>query len=308
LHEDIPVSSGTDTLSSTDAPPLPAAAAPPAPPAAELPLTVIERKPGWQFIDGAELWRFRELLFFLVWRDIKVRYKQTILGAAWAIVQPLAMMAAFALFMGRVASEKNPSIEYPLFVFAGLLPWTFFANAVSTASSSVVTNERLVTKVYFPRLLVPFGTVIASLLDFLLAFVVLLIMMPIFGAQPRWEFLALPAVVLVVVSLAAGLGVLLAALTVAYRDIKVIVPLALQLGMFATPSIFLQKMSELGPRTKGMLLLNPMHGVILNFRAAALGGTLDLESLGISAAWAVVLLIFGCMYFRRVERGFADII
>lgn len=302
------MSSSTDTLSPTDSPSLPAAAPPPAQPAVELPLTVIERKPGWQFIDAAELWRFRELLFFLVWRDIKVRYKQTVLGAAWAVVQPLATMAAFALFMGRVASADDPSTPYPLFVFAGLLPWTFFASAVSSASSSVVTNERLVTKVYFPRLLVPTGTVIAALVDFLIAFVVLLVMMPICGKLPGWEFVALPVIVLVVVGLAAGLGILLAALTVAYRDIKVIVPLALQLGMFATPSIFLQNISVLGPRTQAMLLLNPLHGVIVNFRAAALGGAFDLQALGISAAWAVVLLVFGCMYFRRVERGFADII
>jgi lipopolysaccharide transport system permease protein len=277
-------------------------------PSDELPVTVIERRPGWQIVDVGELWRFRELLMFLVWRDIKVRYKQTVLGAAWAVLQPLATMAAFAIFLGRVASAEEASIPYPLYVFAGLLPWTFFTSAVNAASSSVVGNERLVTKVYFPRLLVPFGTVAAALVDFLIAFVMLLILMPIFGTWPGWGFFALPVVVLVLLSLATGLGVLLAALTVAYRDVKVIVPLALQLGLFATPAIFLQNIEVLGPRTQSVLPLNPMHGVIVNFRAATLGGSFDMPALAISAIWAVVLFLFGCMYFRRVERGFADII
>src|SRR5271170_4470579 len=147
----------------------------------DLPITVIERKPGWQFLDLSELWRFRELLFFLVWRDVKVRYKQTVLGAAWAILQPLATMVAFTLFLGRVASSADADVPYPLFVFAGLLVWTFFSGAVSAASASVIGNERLVTKVYFPRLLVPLSAVVGATVDFAIAFAMLLVLMPFFG-------------------------------------------------------------------------------------------------------------------------------
>jgi lipopolysaccharide transport system permease protein len=278
-------------------------------PADDLPVTVIEPRPGWQVLDLGELWRFRELLRILVWRDIKVRYKQTVLGAAWAVLQPLATMAAFVLFLGRVAGGQDPTVPYPLFVLAGLLPWTFFASAINNASGSVVGNQNLVTKIYFPRLLVPLGPVVAALLDFLIAFVMLLVLMPCFGTTPGWGFLAIPVVVLVLLSLAVGLGVLLAAVTVAYRDFRAIVPLALQLWMFATPAIFLQDWEvRLGPRMVPWLPLNPLHGVIVNFRAAAVGGEFDPLSLTISAVYAVVLLSIGSLYFRRVERGFADII
>jgi lipopolysaccharide transport system permease protein len=272
-------------------------------------VTTIERRRGWQIVDLRELWRYRELLYFLVWRDIKVRYKQTVLGAVWAILQPLATMAAFAIFLGRVASSPEAAIPYPLYVFAGLLPWTFFTNAVSGASGSVVGNQNLITKVYFPRLLVPFGAVVAASLDFLIAFVLLLVLMPFFRVTPHWTLLVLPFVLLILMALAAGLGVFLGALTVAYRDFKAIVPLALQLWMFATPAIFMQDLEHrLGARMREFLPLNPLHGIIVNFRTTAVGGDFDLLSLGISALWAVGLLLLGCLYFRRVERGFADII
>jgi lipopolysaccharide transport system permease protein len=277
-------------------------------PDADLPVTVIERRPGWRLVDLGELWRYRELLFFLVWRDVKVRYKQTVLGVAWAVLQPLATMAAFSLFLGRVAASAEAALPYPLFVFSGLLPWTFFSGALAAAGASVVNNERLVTKVYFPRLLVPMGAVTAAVLDFAIAFAVLLLLMPFFGALPGGGLAALPLVVLVLVGLAVGLGVLLAALTVAYRDFRVIMPLGLQLWMFATPAIFLQDLAVLGPRTAALLPLNPLHGAVVNFRAATLGGDLDLPALGLSALWAAAALLAGSFYFRRVERGFADII
>jgi lipopolysaccharide transport system permease protein len=277
-------------------------------PAADLPVTVIEPRTGWQGISLVELWRFRELLFFLVWRDIKVRYKQTVLGAAWAVLQPLATMTAFALFLGGVAGVENAAVPYPLFVFVGLLPWTFFTNAVNGASASVVSNQSLITKIYFPRLLVPFGTVAAALLDFFIAFVLSLVLMLFFGTMPGWGFLALPVVALILLALAAGLGVWLSAVTVVYRDFRAIVPLALQLWMFATPAIYLQDWSMLGPRMTSLLPLNPLHGIIVNFRAAALSTPFDLLSLGVSALWATALLLSGCFYFRRAERGFADII
>jgi len=277
-------------------------------PVADLPVTILERKPGWHLIDLGELWRFRELLFFLVWRDVKVRYKQTVVGAAWAVLQPLATMAAFSLFLGRVASSPDATMAYPLFVFTGLLPWTFFSGAVSSAGGSVVGSERLITKVYFPRLLVPFGTVAAGVLDFGIAFLMLLLLMPFFGTWPGLGFLMLPVVMGVLLALALGLGVLLSALTVAYRDFKVVVPLTLQLWMFATPAIFLQNPAVLGPRMQALLPLNPLHGVIVNFRAAVVGGPFDLPALGFSALMATMALLLGCFYFRRVERGFADII
>jgi lipopolysaccharide transport system permease protein len=307
----------TETLYTLTAPSAPLM--PPTEATPELPLTVIERKRGWRLIGLGEMWRFRELLFFLVWRDIKVRYKQTVLGAAWAILQPLATMAAFSLFLGRVARSPHPEMPYPLFVLAGLIPWTFFASAVTSASTSVLGNEKLVTKIYFPRLLVPFSTVVAAGFDFFIAFVMLVVVglgfleTPHSGydfqSLPGWQVLVLPAVVLVVLALASGLGVWLAALTVRYRDFRAIVPLALQLWMFATPAIFLQDWKgTLGERTVPWLSLNPLHGVIVNFRAATVGGEWDAWALALSAAWALALLAVGCFYFRRVERGFADII
>jgi lipopolysaccharide transport system permease protein len=283
----------------------------------ELPLTVIERKPGWQLVGLAEMWRFRELLFFLVWRDIKVRYKQTVLGAAWALLQPLATMGAFSLFLGRLVGVEDSPIPYPLFALAGLIPWTFFVSAVNSASNSVVANQNLVTKIYFPRLLVPFGSVAAAILDFLIAFAMLLALLlgytltPDSGylTQPGWGFLVLPVIVLVLVAMASGLGILLAAVTVAYRDFRSVVPLALQLWMFATPAVFLQNWeTQVGADVALWLRLNPLHGIIVNFRAAAVGGPFDLPSLAVSALCAMALLAVGCFYFRRVERGFADII
>jgi lipopolysaccharide transport system permease protein len=280
----------------------------PAPSAEELPVTVIECRPGWRFVDLHELWRYRELLYFLVWRDIKVRYKQTVLGAAWAILQPLATMIAFSLFLGRVASSADAAVPYPLFVFAGLLSWTFFSSAVGAASTSVIGNERLVTKVYFPRLLVPLSAVVGATVDFAIAFAVLLVLMPFFGFLPGWSLLAVFGMVALIILVASSLGVLLAALTVAYRDFRYVVPFTLQLWMFATPAIFLQNLEVLGPQMGQLLLLNPVHGLVVNFRAAVVGGPFDLPALAVSAASGLVLFVAACLYFRRVERTFADTI
>jgi lipopolysaccharide transport system permease protein len=286
---------------------LPAAPVAPALEPPELPETVIERRPGWRFVDLREVWRFRELLYFLAWRDIKVRYKQTVLGALWAVLQPLAMMAVFSVFLGRLASGPGAIPNYPLFVFAGLLPWTFFANAISSASQSVVGNQSLVTKVYFPRLLIPTGAVGACLVDFAITFGMLLVLMAYYQSVPGWGFMLLPALVLGLVGAALGIGVFLAALTVAYRDFRHIVPFLVQIWMFATPSIYLQP-EALGPRWQWFLPLNPAYGLIVNFRQAMLGGGLDWYSLTVSGTLSVALLIGGCLYFRRVERGFADVI
>jgi len=269
-----------------------------------LPITVIERRPGWRFIDLSELWRYRELLGFLTWRDIKVRYKQTVLGAAWAIIQPLATMIVFSLFLGRMSGADMET--YPLFVFAGLLPWTFFANGISAGGQSVVANQNLVTKVYFPRLLIPMGTVAAGLVDLAIALVLLLVMMLFFGAVPGWSLLLTPGIVALLAIAAMGVGTLLSALTVAYRDFRHAVPFMVQLWMFATPAIYLD--GGFSPRWDAWLPLNPAHGLVAAFRQVVLNQPLDLYALSVSSAVSVSALLLGCLYFRRVERSFADII
>jgi lipopolysaccharide transport system permease protein len=274
----------------------------------DLPVTIIERKPGWQLADLRELWGARELLFFLVWRDVKVRYKQTVLGAAWAVLQPLATMLVFTVFLGRVASSPAAADAYPLFVFAGLLPWTLFSNAISSASQSVVGSQNLVTKVYFPRLVIPLSAVGAALIDFVVAFAMLVVMMLWYGVAPGWTVLLVPVVLLVLVLTAVGVGTLLSALTVAYRDFRYVVPFGVQLWMFATPAIYIQADGVLGERARALLPLNPAYGLISAFRQAMLGGPLDWYALGVSSAVGLALLVVGCLYFRRVERGFADII
>ena len=282
--------------------------APPARSTGSLPVTVIERRPGWRLIDLGELWRYRELLFFLTWRDIKVRYKQTVLGAAWAVIQPLATMLVFSLFLGRAAGESGARWPYPLFVLAGLIPWTFFSNAIATAGQSVVGNQNLVTKVFFPRLIIPMGAVGAGLVDLAISFGMLVIMMFWYGVAPGWEMLLVPPILLSLVIAALGVGTLLSALTVAYRDFRHVVPFLVQLWMFATPSIYLQAEGIVSPRWKPLLPLNPAYGLISNFRQAMLGGAIDAYSLAVSTAVGAGLFVIGCLYFRRVERDFADII
>jgi lipopolysaccharide transport system permease protein len=278
------------------------------PPLASPPRTVLQPRTGWQALDFGELWRHRELLYFLTWRDVKVRYKQTALGASWAVLQPLMTMIVFSLFFGRIAGVPSGDLPYPIFVFAGLLPWTFFANAISGAGQSVVGSERLITKVYFPRIMIPLAAVAAGLLDFAVACGMLAVLMLYYGIAPQVGILLAPLLVLGISLAAVGVGTFLAALTVAYRDFRYVVPFMVQLWMFATPSVYMHpdKISP-GP-WKAILPLNPAYGLIANFRAAVLGGPIDAYSLGLSFAVAVALFITGALYFRRVERGFADII
>jgi lipopolysaccharide transport system permease protein len=278
--------------------------------AAELPhiTTIIEPQPGWKLLDLREMWRYRELLYFLVWRDVKVRYKQTVLGALWAILQPVATMVVFSLFFGRLAQMPAGGVPYPLFVFAGLLPWTFFANAVSGAGGSVVGNQNLVTKVYFPRLFIPMGAIGAGLVDLVIAFGVLIVLMLGYGVMPGPQMLLVPLLTVALFAAALGVGVLLSALTVAYRDFRHVVPFMVQLWMFATPCVYMRTESFLSPRWNAILPLNPAFGIIQNFRAATLGEPLNWYSLGISSTAALCFLLLGCLYFRRVERSFADII
>jgi lipopolysaccharide transport system permease protein len=270
-------------------------------------LTVIQARPGWQIIDLGEAWRFRELLFFLVWRDVKVRYKQTILGAAWAILQPFAQMVVLSIFFGRMAEMSSGGLPYPLFVFAGLLPWTFFSTAVASAANSVVGNQNLITKVYFPRLFVPASAIGVGLVDFCIAFGMLFVLMLYYGKGPGLAILLTPLLMLGLTAAAFGIGTLLSALTVAYRDFRYVVPFMVQLWMFATPCVFMDA-STVGPRWQAILPLNPAYGLILNFRQAALGRPLDTYSLAVSLAVSLLMVAVGCLYFRRVERTFADII
>ncbi|HZL89512.1 MAG TPA: ABC transporter permease [Pirellulaceae bacterium] len=270
-------------------------------------LTIIQARPGWQIVDFAEIWRFRELLYFLVWRDVKVRYKQTVLGAGWAILQPFAQMVVFSIFFGRMAEVPSGGVPYPLYAFAGLLPWMFFQNSITAASQSVVGNQNLITKVYFPRLFIPASAVGAPLVDFGIAFSMLLALMLYYAAVPTAAILLTPLLALALAAAAFGVGALLSALTVAYRDFRYVVPFMVQLWMFATPTVYMDA-STIGPRWGAILPFNPAYGLIQNFRCAALGRPLEWYSLSVSLAVTALLLIVGCLYFRRVERHFADII
>ena len=281
-------------------------------PTAHWPVTIIERKPGWQVVDFHELWRYRELLFFLTWRDVKVRYKQTVLGAAWAILQPLANMVVFTVFLGRMAGI-SVTVPYSLYVFSGMLAWLFFSNAITSAGTSVIGNQSLVTKIYFPRLIIPTAAVGAGIVDFLIGFVILLVMQGWYVAHgepvtPDWSILLIVPILLFLSLAALGFGALLAALTVAFRDFRYVVPFMIQIWMFATPTIYLDADTNYGPTVRSLLPLNPAYGLIYNFRKAMLGQALDWPGLGTSIAVSLILLIIGCLYFRRVERGFADII
>lgn len=301
---------GSDTRTDTASP---AATPPPVQspsvlaPATEPPATVIEPQRGWALPDLRELLRYRELLFFLALRDIKVRYKQTVLGIGWAVAQPLATMAVFALFIGRMAGVANGVEHYPLFVFAGMIAWTFFGNTVTAAAGSVIANERLVTKIYFPRLIIPLATVGVGLFDLAIASVLLAAMAAGFGVLPGWSVLLLPLTVVMLAVAAAGVGVLLSALIVSQRDFKYVLSFGVQLWMFATPSLYLPAES-LGPTAQTYLPLNPAYGLVLAFRQAAIGGAFDWYAFGVSSAVGILLALVGMLYFRRVERGFADVI
>ncbi len=275
---------------------------------ASLSLTVLERKPGWRVVNLGELWRSRELLYFLTLRDIKVRYKQTVLGATWAILQPLATMLVFSLFFGRVAGNPSSKIPYALFVLSGLVPWMFFSTAIASAAQSMVVSQNLVTKIYFPRLIIPMGAVAACLVNLAISFVMLLSMMAWYGVTPNWSFALFPLLTLILLITALGVGTLLSALTVSYRDFRHIVPFLVQFWMFATPSVYLQQEAALDPGKRLLLLLNPAHGLIANLRATLMGLPLDYLSLAISTIAGLGLLFAGCVWFRQMEGTFADII
>lgn len=278
-------------------------------PFAEREVTILRPPSGWQLLNIQELWRFRELLFFLAWRDVKVRYKQTLLGAAWAILQPLLMMMVFTIIFSRMAEVSSGGFPYPLFVVAGLLPWTFFANALTSAGNSVVGSERLITKIYFPRLAVPFASVGAALVDFAFAFGLMIVLMTYYGMVPGAGILLAPVFFALIVILALGIGTALAALNVAYRDFRYAMPFLIQLWMFGTPTVYMQP-AERTPEEllHWLVFLNPMTSLIGSFRASLLGGAMPWSQLGWSAICVGLFFLLGCLYFRKVEDGFADII
>lgn len=269
-------------------------------------LTILEPTKGWRALDVRELWAYRELLYVLIKRDIKVRYKQTVLGAMWAILQPLLTMAIFVLIFGRLAQMPSDGYPYPIFVYAGLLPWMFFANAISNSANSLVNESNLISKVYFPRLAIPLASIGSGLVDFFIAGSILLLLMLYYGVGWGLHLLAAPFLLLAVIFTALGVGTLLSALTVAYRDFRYVVPFLVQFWMFATPVIY--PASMVPEKWHWLLFLNPMSGIIDAFRAAFLGKLFDIGSISISFAVALCLFVCGIAYFEKVERRFADII
>jgi lipopolysaccharide transport system permease protein len=270
------------------------------------PLRVIEPQSGWMPIGTRELWDYRELLGFLVWRDLKVRYKQTVLGAAWAILQPLTTMGVFAVLFGRWAHMPSDGVPYPVFAFAALLPWTFFANAVTGAANSLVGNTHLISKVYFPRLLVSLSVVATSAVDFAVAFTAMIAMLVFYRVGISAAWLAVPLMAVLLVLAAAGVGSWLAALCGIYRDVRYVVPLMLQLWMFASPVIY--PVSIVPARWRALYFLNPLVGVIDGFRSAVLGLPLQWTAIAASAVVSSLLAWIGLSYFRRVERRVADLL
>jgi lipopolysaccharide transport system permease protein len=266
---------------------------------------VIQPRSGWIPIDWRELWDSREILAFLVLRDVKVRYKQTVLGVLWAALQPMFTMVVFTVIFGRFAGIPSEGLPYAVFVFAGLLPWTYFSNAVSNASQSLVNQQALLTKIYLPRLFVPGASVGGGLMDLGISFLVFLGIMLWYGVMPGWGTLAVPLLVALTTAAALGVGLVLAALTVSYRDFRYVVPFMIQSWMYLSPVIY--PVSVVPVRWQWLLALNPMVGVIDGFRSAMFGRPWNWTTLTISSMSALLLLVYGLFYFRKTERRFADV-
>jgi lipopolysaccharide transport system permease protein len=269
-------------------------------------VTVIEPSRGWRMLDWRELWAYRDLLRVLTARDIKVRYKQTILGAGWAILRPLLTMVIFSVVFGGLAKVSSEGYPYPVFVYAALLPWTFFASAIGSSGASLISSSHLVSKVYFPRLIIPLASAGAGVVDLLISTAILLLLMLWYGVGWTWNLLAAPVLLVAVVFSALGVGTLLAALTVAYRDFTHLTPFLVQIWMYVTPVVF--PVGLVPERWRWLLLLNPMSGLVEGFRAAFLGKPFDLVGLAFSLSISLAIFVAGVAYFEHVERRFADII
>lgn len=268
---------------------------------------LIEPSRGWQQLGLGELWEFRELLYFLAWRDIKVRYKQTALGATWAILQPLLSMLIFTLVFGVLAKMPSDGIPYPLFAYSALLPWQLFVYALTQSSNSLITDARLISKVYFPRLVVPLASVVAGILDFFIAFSILILLMLYYGVVPTWGVLTLPFFLVLALGAATSVGLWMSALNVKYRDVRYTVPFLAQAWMFATPIVYPSSM--IPEAWRWLYGLNPMAGVVEGFRWALLGTEiLHLPLILVSASVVVISLVGGLYYFKRMEHTFADLL
>jgi len=266
---------------------------------------VIQPRKGWIAIDWRELWESRELMYFLVLRDVTVRYKQTVLGVAWAVLQPVFSMLIFTVIFGRLAKMPSDGHPYAIFVYAGLLPWMFFATAVTGASQSLVSQQALLTKIYLPRLFVPASAIGGGLVDLAISFGVFACLMLYYGVMPGWGVLTLPLLVLLTVVTALGVGLTLAAVTVTYRDFRYVVPFMIQAWMFISPVIY--PVSLVPAKWQWLLAMNPMVGIIDGYRSALLGQPWNLLTLAVSVLSATLLLAYGLFYFRKTERRFADV-
>ncbi len=270
-------------------------------------IIVIEPTHGWVGLRLNAVWAYRELLYFLTWRHVKVRYKQTVLGAAWAIIQPLFAMVIFTLFFGRLVSIPSDSVPYPIFVYTALVPWTFFAQTLTQSTESLVSNANLITKIYFPRLIIPLSIVGANLIDFGLAFAVLIVMAFVYRIVPSFNVIFLPLFILLNIVTALGVGLWLTALNVQFRDVRHIVPFLTQLWLFATPVIY--PSSSIPEPWQILYGINPMVGVIEGFRWAILGTPNPSgATILLSTVISLVLLVTGAFYFRRMEKSFADVV
>ncbi len=272
----------------------------------EKPLVVIEPSKGWIPVNLRDLWHYRDLFYILTMRDIKVRYKQTLLGAAWAIIQPLFTMLIFTLLFGRLAGMPSDGIPYPIFAYAGLLPWTFFSNAVTNSGNSLVGNSNLITKVYFPRMIIPMASVGSGLVDFAIAFGLLVILMIYYGIGLSVSILMLPVLVILTSLLAMGIGMWMSALNVKYRDIRHALPFLIQLGLFVSPIIY--PPSIVPEKWRWLLAFNPLTGIIEGYRSAIFGRSFDWFALGFSVLITIAVLFYAAFMFKKMERSFADII
>jgi lipopolysaccharide transport system permease protein len=272
------------------------------------PLVTIQAGKTWRMLQWRELWAHRELLYFLTWRDVKVRYKQTLLGGAWAILQPLLTMVIFTLLFGRLAgfASLTGGVPYPVFAFAGLLPWTFFSNAITNSGNSLINSANLITKVYFPRMIVPGAAVTAGLVDFAIGFMLLIVLMFYYRLAPGWGLVLLPFLVLLTTLLAVAVGMWLSALNVKYRDVRFAIPFLVQIWMFLSPIIY--PTSLIPPKLRFAFLLNPMTGIIDGYRTALFGQRMNWIGLAISTLITIFGFAYASFVFRRMERGFADII
>ncbi len=270
------------------------------------PLVVIEPSRSWGGLGLAELWSHRELLYFMVWRDVKVRYKQTVLGVLWVVMQPLLMTLVFTVFLGILARVPSKGVPYPLLAFAGLMPWTFFGSAVTNGSSSLVGNAHLLTKVYFPRFIIPAAAVVGRLVDFGVSFVILIALMLIYRVTPGVGLLMIPALILLLALFSLGMSLWAAALNVKYRDIGIALPVLIQIWMFVSPVVYSSAL--LPERWRRIYMLNPIAGIIEGFRSALYGQPFDWLAIATAAVFTFALLAYAAVAFKRMERSFADLV